>query len=78
MGTGMTFELWDTESGNLLGSYPSMDAALAFVRSVIGQDGSAAVAQWELFAMEDGISAASVADGEALVALSDASASTPA
>jgi hypothetical protein len=74
----MTFELWDTESGNLLDSYPSMDAALAFVRSVIGRHGPAAVAQWELFAMEDGVSATSIADGETLAALASGSTSTPA
>jgi hypothetical protein len=78
MGMGMTFELWDTESGNLLDSYPSIEAALAFVRSVIGRYGTAVVAQWELLAMEDGVSATSVAVGETLATLAPDSTSTPA
>jgi hypothetical protein len=69
----MVYELWDTESANLLASYPSKALALAFVREVVHAYGREAVADWELMAMDDGVSAQSVAFGADLAdrALSD-------
>jgi hypothetical protein len=71
----MIYELWDTESANLLASYPSKTLALAFVREVVHGYGREAVADWELMAMDDGVSAQSVAFGADLAdrALSDVS-----
>jgi hypothetical protein len=71
----MTYELWDTESANLLASYPSKTNALAFVREVVQAYGREAVADWELMAMDDGVSAQSVTFGADLAdrALSDIS-----
>lgn len=68
----MTFELWDTESGNLLAVYPSRSAALTFVKTVVSEDGRQAVEQWELFEMQDGERAESIAYGERLAALASA------
>ena len=68
----MSFELWDTESGNLIAVYPSKSAALRFLKTVIEEDGEDAVEQWELFEMRDGEHTESVAFGEQLVALARA------
>ncbi len=35
----MTFQLWETESANLVGSYPTEDAALAIVRQTVESHG---------------------------------------
>ena len=45
---GISYELWDIESANLLAAYPTEEAALAFVRQVIAADGPAMVVTWEL------------------------------
>jgi hypothetical protein len=41
---GMHWELWDSETGNLVGDYDSEDAALAVVRDALRHHGPAAVA----------------------------------
>jgi hypothetical protein len=74
----MTFELWDTESGNLLAVYPSRSAALTFVKTVVTEDGQPAVEQWELFEMQNGERAESIAYGEELAALARAESPTAA
>lgn len=68
----MTFELWDTDSGNLIAVHPSRGAALVFVKTVVAEDGEHAVERWELFEMRDGERADSVAYGEQLAALAGA------
>lgn len=44
----MAFEIWDTESGNLVGDYPTERAALDVVRRMIEIHGRQAVATWAL------------------------------
>ena len=72
----MTYELWDTESGNLLAVYPTRRAALTFMKTVVTEDGQPAVEQWELFEMQEGERAESIAYGEALVVLARAESPT--
>lgn len=74
----MTFELWDTESGNLLAVYLSRSAALAFVKTVVIEDGQPTVDRWELFEMHDDERAESIAYGEELAALARAESPTAA
>jgi hypothetical protein len=58
----MSYELWDVESGNLLGSYLTEAEALATVRAVVASQGRETVLTWEL-AIED-----AEADTETLIA----------
>lgn len=44
----MTFELWETESGNVIGGYETADAALEVVRATIAAHGRRAVETWLL------------------------------
>lgn len=62
----MTFELWDTESGNLLSVYATEAEALNFVRRVLAIHGPGAVAEWELFRMRDDGDPTSIAVGHEL------------
>jgi hypothetical protein len=39
----MTFQLWEAESANLVGSYPTQEAALAIVRDAVRTHGRDAV-----------------------------------
>lgn len=74
----MTFELWDTESGNRLAAYPSEIDAIAFVKTVIDAYGDEAVGQWELFRLQDGEIPQSTAFGEQLAELAHGLSTTPA
>jgi len=49
-----TFELWDLDSRNVLGVYPSSNAALALVRETVDECGAGSVARWELLRVPDG------------------------
>ena len=43
-----TYEIYDTDSANLVRSFPTLAAALEMVQRVVNQSGEAAVASWEL------------------------------
>ena len=43
-----SFELWDRQSQNLIGEFPSQDEALAFVLALVEQDGELAGAALSL------------------------------
>jgi len=60
------YDLWDYESGNLLGAYDSEDAALAIVQATIGQYGDEAVRGWGLGHDRRG-KLVSLIEGDALV-----------
>jgi hypothetical protein len=49
----MHWELWDTETGNLVGDYDSEDDALAVVRNALRRLGPAAIASLALGAQHD-------------------------
>ena len=74
----MTFELWDTESGNRLATYSTKVAAITFVKTVIDAYGDEAVGQWELFQLQNDGSPRSAAFGEQLAELAHGLSSTPA
>ena len=42
------YEIYDDESGNLVGSFPSEQAALAVVRNALKRNGAESVATWSL------------------------------
>jgi hypothetical protein len=44
----MTYDIYDTDTANIVGSFHNKDEALAMVRRAIGEDGSEAVASWAL------------------------------
>ena len=48
----MTFELWETESGNIIGGYQTEAAALQAVREVVCPHGAEVVQSW-LLTQED-------------------------
>lgn len=60
----MLYELWDTESGMLLGSYRTEAEALAVVQMNVQRYGEAYVASWSLGKLDD---LAPILDGVALV-----------
>lgn len=49
----MAYELWETESGNLLASFSTEAAALAAVADRVGKHGPSSVATITLFAVDD-------------------------
>ncbi|MBI2761791.1 MAG: hypothetical protein HYX51_10245 [Chloroflexi bacterium] len=48
----MTYEVWDTDTANLVGSYSTEDAALKLVRDTVAASGETRVLTWAL-ARED-------------------------
>jgi hypothetical protein len=65
----MTFQLWETESANLVGSYPTEEAALAVVRSAIEKHGLEALDTIVLLREGARGRLTTVAEGPALVEL---------
>ncbi len=65
----MTFQLWEAESANLVGSYESEDAALAIVRKAIEQHGREAIESLVLVHEETRGELSAVAEGAALADL---------
>ncbi len=47
----MSFELWDTNSGNLVRSYATVEEALRLVRSAVTSYGRRYVSHWALVAL---------------------------
>jgi hypothetical protein len=67
----MTFEIWDRQSGNLVGEYPTPEEALELVRE-IAQDDGPAVAQALTFGVADGRQRYRLAVGADLIQLAHA------
>lgn len=63
----MAYELWDTESGNLLGAYTTEATALAVVRQAINEHGSAYVATLALAYESPSGATTTIAEGTALI-----------
>jgi hypothetical protein len=66
----MMFELWNRASGNALGEFETVDAALDAVRQELAAHGHAHVANW-LLAVADDEDAQPIAAGDALIALAE-------
>jgi hypothetical protein len=64
----MAYELWDTDSGNLIHSYPTLDEALSLVRSAVASNGRRSVAQWALVSVAEDGTLDTIAAGSALAA----------
>jgi hypothetical protein len=65
----MTYELWDTCSGNVVGTFTTKDEALAIVRDAAVQHGET-YAEYFLLGQEDQAGRSRhIAEGKALVAL---------
>lgn len=62
------YELWDIESGNLVGNYIALVDALAIVRGTAERFGDDAVLRLALGREDDGVST-SIAGGSALIEL---------
>jgi hypothetical protein len=66
----MGYELWDLDSGNLIGDFDDRAEALAHVREIVKADGPAAVDQLALqYVYDEGRSTDTVAEGKALLDL---------
>lgn len=62
----MTYELWSGVSGNLVGAYPSEDAALDAVRLAAVRNGPEYVASLALIVEDDAGESRLVAEGQQL------------
>ena len=67
----MTYEVWETCSGNLAGSYPSQAAALRVVREAARVHGRAYLDTFALVCEDQDENARTVASGAALADLAD-------
>ena len=65
------FELWEMESGNFVGSFPTKEAALAVVASTLKDLGSTGYAtiQTTSLTWENGPQSNEIASGDALIAM---------
>lgn len=63
----MAYELWAADTGNIVGSYPSEDEALAIVRGYVRENGTAVVASWVLAYENAGGETRQIAAGVGLV-----------
>ena len=66
------YELWDNETRNLLGTYPSEETALAVIRSLLQKHGPGAVASLFLGREDEAGRSTLIADGNALVKRAEA------
>jgi hypothetical protein len=62
----MHWELWDTESGNIVNTYPTRDAALTVVREALRRHGRIYVQHWSLAPDDDSDGSISVIEGDDL------------
>jgi hypothetical protein len=62
----MHWELWDTESGNIVNTYPTRESALGVVREAMRRHGRAYVQHWSLAPQDDTNDFGSVIDGDDL------------
>jgi hypothetical protein len=63
------FELWDTETSNLVGLYPSQDAALAVVRHAVREYGTDAIRSIALGREDEDGELVPIAHGDDLIRL---------
>jgi hypothetical protein len=68
----MMFELWNHVSGNAVGEFETVAAALAVVRAEAAAHGREYITDWTL-AVADGTDTQPIAVGEALIALAGGS-----
>ena len=80
-GSKLTYDLWDSESGNIIGTFPTREEALSVVREALSRHG-VQYAESLLFGQEDSHGQTkAIAQGEELIDLALAVApagSTPA
>jgi len=65
----MTFQLWEAESANLVGSYPTREAALVIVREAVQTHGRDAVASLVLVREAARGRLTTLGEGDALIEL---------
>jgi hypothetical protein len=65
----MTYELWDTESHNVIGDFDSENEALAAVLEAVELNGEESVSMFTLLAAYDDGSVKGIAGGRKLVEL---------
>lgn len=65
----MTYNLWDTETHNIIGSYVRRADALAFVRNQVEDCGAESVEGWALLSQDSHRRSRAVAGGTDLLAL---------
>lgn len=65
----MTFQLWEAKSANLVGSYPTREAALTIVRDAVRSHGRDAVASLVLVREDARGRLTTVSEGDGLVEL---------
>jgi hypothetical protein len=63
----MTYELWETATGNIVGGFGSEAAALAIVRKSVHAHGSHYAGTWALLAEDDGENVEMIAEGTELI-----------
>jgi hypothetical protein len=64
----MSYELWDTDTGNLIRSYPTSEEALALVCTAVSAHGKCYVSRWTLIAVHANGESQTIAQGAALAA----------
>lgn len=64
----MWFELWETETANLIQEFDSESEAIAFVRDAAQRHGRDYVMTWELAQVQDGSDSRAILAGEKLAA----------
>lgn len=67
----MGYELWDRDSGNLIGDWDERTPAVALLRAEVGKGGLSALERFALIRVADGQSDV-VAQGRELIALVEA------
>jgi hypothetical protein len=65
----MTFQLWEAESANLVGSYPTQEAALTIVREAVRSHGRDLVRSLVLVREDARGRLTTVAEGDGLIEL---------
>jgi hypothetical protein len=63
----MTYNLWDTVSGNLIISFLSERDALEFVRNEVAAGGTEAIEDWALLSQDEQRRSQPIAVGSALI-----------
>lgn len=65
----MFYELWDFESGNMVGEYSSLSTALSVLRDAVGRDGEATLQGLALLEVDARGDSTLIAEAKALLAL---------
>jgi hypothetical protein len=65
----MSYQLWNLQTGNMIGDFDSEAEALAFIRETVELDGEAAASNWGLAETSpDGKTSTNIGEGAALLA----------